>query len=871
MWLTFAPVMAAVGDGKFDLDIPAADADIGLKHLSRQTGHSVIFQSVEVEDIQTNSLAGRYTIHVAIEVLLQGTILMGGLTESGVIAVSRKPTGKKEENLQMSIKNPGKSLFAGLVAIITTLTATPHVAGQENAGKSGSLTLEEIVVTAQKRTENLQKVPLAITAIGGEYLRFNDIGSFEELDKLVPGLLFSPYSDAQPEIAIRGIGTKEDGPAANDSTVVSIDDVYIAARIAQVMDIYDLERVEVLRGPQGTLYGRNSIGGSINLVTEKPSEQFKARLEQTYGRFDTLDTRGLITAPISSDNGLYGKISFSRRVHDGYIDSFNENLVKVDEIHERESISARGQLLWTPDDKFEATLTLDGAYNNHNGTNREPVNNSLNTNSIAAVNQARGFADSPYDSLADTYGFLDRKIWGGSLKMSYEFELATLTSITAYRRAYLDWQELCCGVTPAFISNSGMNMVDESTRQLTQELRLNGETDDKKWVLGLFLTDERDHRAESFDFPTLFIPPFVGIINNDCVITATENCVGTTDLSDARADIFAWAIYGQLTWDFNERLSTTLGLRYSFEEKDFVAAGSSTFGGGLIVDPFPRTETSDDWDSVDFRASIGYAFTDDILGYASASSGFKSGGFAGSPSTAAGAVKPFNREKALNYEGGIKSQWFDNTLQVNLTGFITDYKDLQVTRFATTPAVPVVGEFLTENAEKAELMGLEFELLWLLTENLAISGNYAYLDAEYKDFTGVTPTPAGIPLDFSGNVMRQAPEQTGGIDATLTLPLEFGGTVKARIGARYVDKIFYDPGALPAINRENSVSEAYTLMDARVAYTSESGLWELAGWVKNLTDEEHVTHVFTLGGGTRGFSRFGNPRWYGITLTLNYE
>ena len=484
MWLTFAPVMAAVGDGKFDLDIPAADADIALKHLSRQTGHSVIFQSVEVEDIQTNSLAGRYTIHVAIEVLLQGTILMGGLTESGVIAVSRKPTGKKEENLQMSIKNPGKSLFAGLVAIITTLTATPHVAGQENAGKSGSLTLEEIVVTAQKRTENLQKVPLAITAIGGEYLRFNDIASFEDLDKLVPGLLFSPYSDAQPEIAIRGIGTKEDGPAANDSTVVSIDDVYIAARIAQVMDIYDLERIEVLRGPQGTLYGRNSIAGSINLVTEKPSDQFKARLEQTYGRFDKLDTRGLITGPISSDNGLYGKISFSRRVHNGYIDSFNENLLKVDEIHERESISARGQLLWTPDDKFEATLTLDGAYNNHNGTNREPVNNSLNTNSIAAVNQARGFADSPYDSLADTYGFLDRKIWGGSLKMSYEFELATLTSITAYRRAYLDWQELCCGVTPAFISNSGMNMVDESTRQLTQELRLNGETDDKNgsWV-----------------------------------------------------------------------------------------------------------------------------------------------------------------------------------------------------------------------------------------------------------------------------------------------------------------------------------------------------------------------------------------------------
>ena len=291
--------------------------------------------------------------------------------------------------------------------------------------------------------------------------------------------------------------------------------------------------------------------------------------------------------------------------------------------------------------------------------------------------------------------------------MSYEFDLATLTSITAYRRAYLDWQELCCGVTPALVNNSGMNMVDESARQLTQELRLNGENDDKKWVLGLFLTDERDHRAESFNFPALFIPPFVGIINNDCVITnTTENCVGTTDLSDARADIFAWAIYGQLTWDFNRRLSTTLGLRYSFEEKDFVAAGFSTFGGGLIIEPFPRTEASDDWDSVDFRAAIDYAFTDDILGYVSVSSGFKSGGFPGSPSTAAGAVRPFNREKALNYEVGIKSQWFDNTLQANLTGFFTDYKDLQVTRYATTPAVPVVGEFLTRMRRKPNSWGL---------------------------------------------------------------------------------------------------------------------------------------------------------------------
>lgn len=732
--------------------------------------------------------------------------------------------------------------------------------------------IEEVMVTVQRREESMQDVPAAISVMNGSQLRFKDISSLDQLDKSVPGLVFSPYSDIQPEIAIRGVGTKEDGPAANDSTVVSIDDVYIASRLGQIFDIYDLERVEVLRGPQGTLYGRNSIGGSINFVTKKPSEVFEARLEQTFGEYNKNDTRGFVSGPLIEEAGLFGKLSFSRRTNDGYTESFDPSLTHVTDVHDKESLNARAQLVWAPGDTFEAVFSADMATDDNNGTNREPVNTALNSNNVAEVNQDLGFTD-PFDSLNGNYGFLERDVWGVSAKLTWTLsDSLSITSITSARDVSVEWEELCCGVDPLLASSSGTDGVEEDAEQLTQELQINGTGEKTDWVVGIFVTKETDHRIETYVFPEFFIPPAKKIINPDCVISPTVNCVGTTDTSDQDADIFAWAVFGQLTRQISEKTRITAGLRYSKDDKELLASGRSDYGGGLIVDPFDPVKADGTWDSTDFRLAIDYSLNDDILLYASAASGFKSGGFTGSASTAAIANTPFDSEQALSYEMGLKGTWLDNSLRTNVTAFFTDYEDLQVTRFTTTPAVPVVGEFLTENAGEAELKGVEIEVLFLPTDNLSISGSYAYLDATYTDFSGLTPNPAGEPVDFTGNVLRQAPENTAHIDVTYFIPLSSGASIKANVGASYVDEIYFDPGSTdPDVDlRINSLAPSYTTVDARVAYTSASGLWEVVLWGKNLTDEEYFTQIFTLGGGSRGFGRFGAPSWYGVTATLNF-
>ncbi|MBL4802785.1 MAG: TonB-dependent receptor, partial [Emcibacter sp.] len=258
------------------------------------------------------------------------------------------------------------SLFA--LGIIST-SFTAHAADDT---ETSSFSIDEIIVTAQKRSENLQTTPLAITAFAGDLLREDDISNLQDIGNRTPGMTFAAFSPGQPEIAIRGIGTKEDGASASDSVIVSVDDVYIAARTAQVFDMFDLERVEVLRGPQGTLYGKNSIGGSINFVTTTPDEETEIRFRQTIGDYGRFDTAGMVSGQIA--NNLFGKISFSRRKYDGY---YRNILVGSPQFGTMQgggtTFAYRGMLRWTPSEDLEIILSADGADDRMGDSNREPV------------------------------------------------------------------------------------------------------------------------------------------------------------------------------------------------------------------------------------------------------------------------------------------------------------------------------------------------------------------------------------------------------------------------------------------------------------------------------------------------------------------
>ncbi|VAV93561.1 TonB-dependent receptor [hydrothermal vent metagenome] len=753
-------------------------------------------------------------------------------------------------------------------------SAVAYGAEDEN---DDTFTIEEITVTAQKRAENLQQIPLAITAISGDLLREDDITNLQDIGNRTPGMTFAAFSPGQPEIAIRGIGTKEDGASASDSVVVSVDDVYIAARTAQVFDIFDLERVEVLRGPQGTLYGKNSIGGSINFVTTKPGEDTEIRFRQTVGDYGRFDTAGLISGKIAEN--LFGKVSFSRRKFDGY---YKNVLVGSDlfgkQLGGGTTFAYRGMLRWTPSEDLELIFSADGADDRMGDSNREPVGSTgpLHDCGCAsdpiAVNNALGGGTSPFDSLNDVEGYTDRDVEGYSLKVNWDQAWGTFTSISAYRKSTFDWLEDSEGLPPsktfvAFNAPGGpgpaftapategfafdvSDAAIETTKQLTQEFRATSSTDgDLNWVVGAFYSREETDRTENYYFPS------IGLIIDGANVGSDMSSIQSN-----RSDTFA--VYADGSYAVSDDLTLRAGIRYSTEKKDMTAAAVVHSGIGLLLKDFAEVSASDRWSNVSWRVVADYQVTEDSMIYASVSTGFKSGGFTGSASSAAQATKPFNLEKATNFEVGVKSQFWDNRARFNVAAFYTDYTDLQVTRFFQ-PGVDDFGQFITENAGKAEIKGVEAEFTVLVTEGLEWGGSYAYLDAEYTEYAG-SPGVGGA-ADFSGNVMRQAPEHSVYMYGKYTLELEDGSSLVAKVNYRYQSLSYYDPN-----NNDITTIPAYDLWDARIAWNSPDGRWELAGWVKNISNEEYRTHVFSQRGSRIAFALFGAPRTYGLTGTFTF-
>lgn len=789
-----------------------------------------------------------------------------------------------------------------LSVAISSIFAGQAFAQEDAAEEASQGGFEQIIITAQKRSESLQETPLAVSAFTGEELREDGVSSVEDIGSRTPGLVFAAFSVGQPEIAIRGIGTKEDGAAASDSTVISVDDVYIAARTAQVFDIFDLERVEVLRGPQGTLYGKNSIGGSINFITSKPTEDVTARGRLTVGEYGRFDMGGMISGGLSEN--LLGKFSFSNRNYDGHITN-----IHTGETHDdRETMAWRGQLHYYATDDLSFILTVDGADDDIGDTYRVPVGSAgdsvdNNANNPLAVDAAFGSAGNPYLAANDEIGATDRTVEGYALKVNWETEDFTFASITSYRESDFFWWEDSEGlpglssfdptVDPQFgFRRDVTDTAVERTVQFTQELRLVSPGGEKfDWVVGLFYSKEKIDRTESFCIPNCGynVIPQEQIDYAPGATRIPSNFIISKSIQ--ANDSISWAAYGQGTYKINDDLKLTAGLRYSYEEKDVEFGGDIDDGvvaaGVFIQENFWVTD-SDDWGNVSGRVVLDWQAMDDVMVYGSISNGFKSGGYIGSPSTPERAVQSYDEETAINYEIGFKSFLFDSTVKLNTALFYTDYSDLQVTRFAQLADNPTnpFGEFITENAASADIQGLEVEFAWMATDNLEFGGSYAYLDATYKDFTpnvanlapgggtlpcaegdnAVSTNPAdGCIPDFSGKTLRQAPENMLHVYARYFHDMGDAGSLKAKVSYRFQDDSFYDPD-----NNDITVIPDYSLWDAQLSWSDTDDNWLITAWVKNLTDEEYRTHVYSQRNSQIAFANFGAPRTYGVTIEYTF-
>ncbi len=745
--------------------------------------------------------------------------------------------------------------------------------------------LEEVIVTAQKRTQSLQDVPVSVSAISGDLIKEGGITGILDVAVQTPNFSMTQFNIGEPQYFIRGIGNAADSAGGDPAVATFVDEVYIGRAGGGSSDLYDLERIEILRGPQGTLFGKNVVGGAISYHTARPTREFEGKLGFTVGNYDLTVFQGLVSGPLT--DSLAGKVAFSKRDRrEGYV----ENVLDGEEYQDEDNLSVRGQLLWNPSDNIEVLFGLDYSEDDQAGNCRNVGSLSLNDPlGLAAVYEPVIAATTGGDirkCASPARAFQERNVGGGMLRVDWDLDFATFTSITAYREMDYEHLEDLAGLPAGVTPFNLIDTVDEDSDQFSQEFRLASTGGEKlDWLVGAFYMRENVDRAESFiggfGFP-LSSTPGVPLLDGD--ITFLQDAETTT-----------YAAFGQATWHFSDSWSLTVGARYNYDEKDIVqglannedpAFDTALIAGALGVPPgvvegifapedavvlgipangfgslgaffgsgdpsvfsFPYSVSADDdWSEVTASASLNWNYSDDGLIYFSYSEGYKSGAFAGQAAFPDAALVPLEPELATAYELGFKSEFMDNRLRVNAAAFYTDYEDLQVFQ--------LVGSLLVSGNAEATSQGVEIEATALITENWTVSANYAYLDAEYDTYILGEQ-------NFAGNSLPRAPEDSYFLRSSYVIPMNNGSEFDLVLSYAHTGDFYFESSA-----QASAFEESYGLFDASLNWRSGSGNWDVSLWGKNLTDEEYRIHMI-VGNVAGSVDIWGPPTTYG--LNVNY-
>lgn len=727
------------------------------------------------------------------------------------------------------------SLATAVAGAIFTLTSTPSFA-----------VLEEVIVTAQKKEESMQTVAVAVTAFSAETFSNAGMLNVEDLTRLTPGFSISIYNPVSPQPYIRGIGSNPSDAGSDASIGIFVDEVYAGRAGGYSADMFDIERVEVLRGPQGTLYGRNVPGGAINVISKRPTDEMEGFFELTGGDYDLRAAKGAISGPLF-DN-VTGRLAFSTRKRDGHID----NVVTGNELGDEDNTSFRGRLDFDPSDTFSVQLIAEyseddlrgPAARNYEGISSTLLLESLGLGFLAPVEPPTSSAIDTVELAVD--GFAEREMEGYSMKMEWELGAATLTSITAYRTNDYSFEDDLLGIAlPIFL-----NSAEESSDQISQEFRLSSSSEALEWTVGLYYLEEDVDRLEFWDLS--YFDPIFGL--DQFGLTAA---IGY----DQKNTTTSYAAFGQLAYSFTDRLDLTLGGRYSQDEKDFSLTTSGVEIGFGFLTPDPETgvaspySAADDesWSNFSPKVALEYTATDDLFFYGSFARGFKSGGYNGLATDSLQASTPFDEEQADSYELGMKADFLDNQVRLNAALFYTDYTDMQV--FFTSPSGLGI---VIDNAAEATIQGVELELFVSPIDGLDISATYAYLDTEVDKF-------ADKP-EVAGNQLARSPENTASLSAQYVFPVSDGLELLMRADYSYQDDMFFS-----IENSSISASDAYDLVNVRLALQGERG-WELALWGKNITDEEYRVHGFdaSFGSNVAAATLYGTPAMWGVSASYAF-
>ncbi|HEY0941969.1 MAG TPA: TonB-dependent receptor [Steroidobacter sp.] len=743
-----------------------------------------------------------------------------------------------------------------------------------------SQVIEEIITTAQRRESDLQTTAIAVSAYSGDNLAENAIFTAVDLAQDTPAFSLTAVSPLDLELNIRGItNTRLDSPSSDPSVGVFIDEVYVGRTGTFSTDFYDLERIEVIRGPQGVLLGKNVVGGALSIITAKPEFDTSGKLTVSLGNYGSMLASGYVTGGLT--DSLAARFSFQTRNHDGYA----KDVLNDRDLEDLDSVQSRAQLLYDGGDSgLKARLSLDYVRDRSNGMNtvalRDPTAAAPGPWSEArayfGITNVRQSAPSnaSYVGRSTEQGqFLERDAWGAALHIDKQLGSTVLSSITAYRDgdAHSMYDQTGLGFDllnnslaefaamvaerprTALLFNYPINE-QEQTKEFSQEVRLASDYDDSRWdwIVGVYYKHDE---IDKFDRNAAeAIAPPLGTLNGE---VHWDNS-GETD---------SYAAFAQAGYKFTDALKLSVGLRYTKDEKSGRVSGLSVATGDRFnpaettaLTPLQPTfaagtgfETSygNEWSRVTPQAILSWEATDDLFTYVSVASGFKGGGFEDTPANAAGARFSFDPEKATNYEIGFKSDLLDHALRLNVSAFFMDYTDLQVQQLDQGCVC-----LITDNASDAEIKGVELELTYLPTASLALFASGSLLDTEYLDFIESTG------VDSSGNKLQRTPDYqyTVGFEYSMSVG-NWTEALKFRASYAYQDAMFWEPANV-------HTEDGYGLLDARLSLAPPHAPWRVSIWGRNLTDELYRTNVVPFFGDE--VSQFGPPRTYGADFSWSF-
>ncbi len=638
------------------------------------------------------------------------------------------------------------ALGCGLAALAVSIafpvqaqTDAASESSQAGVHEDASEGIADIVVTAQRRSESAQRVPIALTALGSAQLAQQGVTDVSRIALRVPGFYLGSFGASRPQLYIRGVGSRTFDPGSDPSVGVFVDDVYVGRAGSVLNQLRDVQRVEVLRGPQGTLYGRNTIGGAINIVTEGASREPEAMIQAGVTSFNGHEVYGMLSGPMAADGAARARISLWNVQRDGYVRSRvtggRGNGIENYGGRFRVDIGSEDSVLIA----LKAEYTHDGDRAGYGGVKQ---GSAVNPDAVYFGRPGLSYPvdPNPYRVASETDPAFDRDIALLSGKLSANLGGVTLASITGYMRQKNSEGRDQDG-TPFFVLNQ---RTTENSRQITQEFRLSSQEggaltfeDLLSWVVGLYYYDDKSSRDENY------------ILGPDSApVTALGGGGIKSDFVFGDYERRSYAAFGQVTVNFTQNLRLIGGLRYSHDRASAAyQATTDRPGGPFVVAPYDAPETKRAWHSVDPKVVLQYDFSRDVNVFASFSKGYKSGGFQYSPVNATVAAATFDPEKVTAYEIGLKSQFFQRKVRLNLAAFKYDYSDLQVS--AGLVALPN-GAFSTvvSNAASSDIKGVEAELLVAPISGVELNASYAYLDAKYGAFS-FTPPGSTTTLDYS--------------------------------------------------------------------------------------------------------------------------